>query len=1047
MKVANLSIKRPVTISMLMLAVFFVGLFAVTKLPEELFPTLNLPVAVVTTSWNGASPQAVEQQVTSPIEQALQSLSGVSEIDSTSAQNSSLVIVQFNYGVNLNEEVNQMRSIVSRTVNQLPSDAGTPEVSQFNPSNLPIMTLSLYGNQSQATISQVAQNTVQPALEHLNGVAAVNMAGNLTRQINVLVDPSKLSFYNLSINQVVQALQANNASTDAGQVRKGSLLVPLHVQGQFLSPNQLMNIPISTGHGASIPLSNVATVQDGFQDVSLISTVNGSPAVSLTITQATGANTVQVSNEVHQAVASLQSHLPEGVHLSILDDSAQTIRDTLHTMVTHTLLGFVFGILVMLLILRNLRTTLVIAVAIPIAVMATFMLMYLAGFSLNSITLGSLAVGLGSLVDFSIVVLESIFRARQTGLDAKTAASHGTSEVGLAVFVAALAQISVFAPSVFVPGIAGQFFRPLSMTVSFSHIAALFVAVSFTPMLASRLLKGRRFELAETIPGKTAPFRAWAPFDWFGWGMHALTQLYHRVLKWSLGHRKTVVLSAGLMLVLSYLMVPLIGFELVPNVGNGQISISVKLADGTDLQTTAQAVKRIESLAKAQMPGLTTTYAQIGSPGGFNPGTATNQATLTLSFNKNTSDKQLQTYTHQFQSVADNIAGAQITVTPGQASSGPGTGGVSVQIQGPDMNTLQILSQQVATIMSKTPGLEYVDNQLATGIPDYQLNINPAALAQYNLTEQQVESTLRTAFQGTNASTLYQNNNQYNIVVMLPRTYSENLNNLQQVLIQNSLGKMVPLSQIATLTTSQEPPQVQHVNGVRSVTVSATPYGVTSGRVQAELSKDFKQMRVPAGYTVGFGQNGQFLQTALIDLGWAVLFSIVLLYMVMASLFESLITPFVIMFSLPPTFIGAALGLLVTHRSLNIDSAIGVIMVIGLIANNAIVLVDYTNQMRAKGMPLHDALLHAGPIRLRPILMSTLTTVLAMMPLVIGGGTGGATLASMATVIAFGLTFSTLVTLVLVPVMYVAIDRWTQKWKGRFRRRTRPVPSSPSIGQ
>ena len=1045
MKVTNLSIKRPVTITMLMIAVFFTGLFAVTKLPEELFPTLDLPVAVVTTSWNGASPTAVEQQVTSPIEQALQALSGVSEIDSTSAQDSSLVVVQFNYGVNLSDEVNQMRSIVSRTVNQLPSDAGTPEVAQFNPSNLPIMTLSLYGNQSQATISQVAQNTVQPALEHLNGVASVGMAGNLTRQINVVVDPNQLNFYHISINQVVQALQANNASTDAGQVRKGSMLVPLHVQGQFSSPQELLNIPISTGHGGSIPLSDVAKVQDGFQDVTLISTVNGSPAVSMTITQATGANTVQVSNEVHQAIASLQSQLPPGMHLKILNDNAQTIRNTLHTMVSHTLLGFVFGILVMLLLLRSVRTTLVIAVAIPIAVMATFALMYLAGFSLNSITLGSLAVGLGSLVDFSIVVLESIFRARQTGLTPMEAASRGTSEVGLAVFVAALAQISVFAPSVFVPGIAGQFFRPLSLTVSFSHIAALFVALTFTPMLASKLLKGRRFEMAETIPGISAPFRAWAPFDWFGRGMHELNEVYRKVLGWSLSHRKTIVLSAAVMLVASFVMVPLIGFELTPNVGNGQLSISVQLANGTDLNTTAQTVKQIEALAQKNMPGITGTYAQIGSPGGFRPGTATNKATITLTFNSQLSDQTLQRYAHKFQTVTDNIAGAQIVVTPGQANTGPGSGGVSVQIQGPDMNTLFILSQQVANIMKQTPGLEYVNNQLATGTPDYQLNINPTALAQYNLTEQMVESTLRTAFQGTNASTLYQNNNQYNIVVRLPRAYSEDLNNLQQIVIQNSQGKMVPLSQVATLTTSEEPPQVQHVNGVRAVTVSATPYGVTSGRVQAELTQKFHQMRIPAGYSVGFGQNGAFLMTALVDLGWAVLFSIVLLYMVMASLFESLLTPFVIMFSLPPTFIGAALGLLITHRSLNIDSAIGVIMVTGLIANNAIVLVDYTNQLRDRGLPLRDALLQAGPIRLRPILMSTLTTVLAMMPLVIGGGTGGATLASMATVIAFGLTFSTLVTLVLVPVMYVAMDRFTSRWKGRFRRKAAPSTPSASV--
>lgn len=350
------------------------------------------------------------------------------------------------------------------------------------------------------------------------------------------------------------------------------------------------------------------------------------------------------------------------------------------------------------------------------------------------------------------------------------------------------------------------------------------------------------------------------------------------------------------------------------------------------------------------------------------------------------------------------------------------------------MNTLAILSNQVANIMKQTPGLEYVNNETATGTPDYQLNVSQTALAAYGLSEASVENALRSEFQGTTASTFYQGNQQVNIVVQLPASYTQNLSNLSQVTVENNQGQTVPITQIATLTTSQEPPQVTHVNGVRSVTVSATPYGATSGRVQAALGKELKSLHVPQGYYVGFGQNGAFLHNTFIDLGAAFAFSILLLYMLMASLFEAILTPFVIMFCLPPTFIGAALGLFLTHRSLNIDSAIGVIMVMGLIANNAIVLIDYTNQLRRQDKPLHDALLEAGPIRLRPIVMSTLTTVLAMMPLVIGYGKGAETLASMATVIAFGLAFSTLVTLLLVPVVYVVLDNWIQKIKRRSSR-------------
>jgi HAE1 family hydrophobic/amphiphilic exporter-1 len=1032
--ITSLSIKRPVTIVMIMIALVLIGAFAVFKLPQDLYPSLNLPVATVITSWSGASPAEVEQQVTNQVEQSLQSLSGVSEMDAQSTQGSSLVIVQFDYGVNIDNEVNQIRSIIAKVQPLLPSDAGTPSVEQFDPSNLPIMTLSLYGNVSQAALSDLANNQVQSALAHLKGVSSVSMAGALTRQITVQVDPQQLAHYNLSIGQVVQAVSSDNLQADAGTVQKGSLLIPLHINGQFTSPDQLANIPISLASGGTVRLGAVAKIVNGYKDVNLISTVNGQGAVGMQITQATGSNTVAVSDEVNQAVSQLQKQLPAGVHLRVLTDSAQTIRDTIHTVITHTLLGFLFGALIILLILRSVRTTLVIVVAIPIAVLSTFILMYATHLTLNSITLGSLAVGLGSLVDFSIVVLESIFRARQRKLGPIEAAHVGTREVGLAVFVAALAQISVFAPSIFVPGVAGQFMRPLSLTVSFSHVAALFVAMTLTPMMASRLLRGSRFEQEESVPGITSKFRAYAPFDWFGRGMHDVTRAYRASLVWSLNHRKTVVSSALVLLVASLAMVPLIGFELVPQVSNSELSVSLTLANGTDLNTTNSVVKEIEALAQQHLHGIKTVYAQVGGA------SSENKASIDVKFKSSVSGAEVNKMAHDFGTVTSTIPGAKIIVSAGSANTGPGGSGIQVQIQGPDLNTLRLLSTEVADAMRKTPGLEYVNNQATTGTPDYQLNINQAALQAYGVTEQQVMSTLRSEYQGTKASSFYQGNHQYDIVVRLPKSFSQNLDSLAQVTVQNSRGQSVPVQQVATLTTSQEAPQINDVNGVRTVIVSATPYGVTSGRAQAAVAQALKSIHVPAGYYIGFGQNGKFLVQALTDLGIAVLFSILLLYMIMASLFESLLTPFVIMFSLPPTFIGGALGLLLTHRSLNINSAIGVIMVMGLIANNAIVLVDYTNQLRRTGLSLRKALLQAGPIRLRPIVMSTLTTVLAMMPLVIGYGKGAETLASMATVIAFGLVFSTLVTLVLVPVVYVIFDNWIEAFKRwRERRRTRRV--------
>ncbi|RIV19573.1 efflux RND transporter permease subunit [Alicyclobacillaceae bacterium I2511] len=1043
MKITDISIRRPVTITMVMVTILVVGLFALVQLPLELFPSLNLPVASVSVSWSGASPSEVEQQITNPIEQALQSLSGVSEIDSTSSQNVSQVIVQFNYGTDINQEVNQMRSIVNRVQPELPSDASAPVVQQFNPTNKAIMTLSLSGSQSLSGLTELANNVISPAISRLNGVGSVTVVGGLTSQVNVVVSPNQLNFYHLSITQVVQALQDNNVSTDAGLVNKGSLQIPLHIQGQYTDVNQIDKVPVPLPTGGSIPLSDVAAVTNGYATQSLISSLNGQPAVSFNVVQATNANTVQVSQEVRQGIRGLSSQLPTGVKLQILSDSADTIQGTIQTVATHTLLGFVFGVLIMLLILRSIRTTVVIAVAIPIAVMATFMLMYLGGISINSMTLGSLAVGLGSLVDFSIVVLESIFRARQRGLSALAAASEGTREVGLAVVVAAMAQISVFAPAIFTPGIAGQFFRPIALTVSFSHIAALFVAVTLTPMLASRMLRGSRFERVETIPGRDAPFRAWAPFDWFGRGMFELNRFYRTILTWALRRRATVVVVFSLMLIASFALVPYIGFQLIPSINNNQINIGLTLANGTNLVTTTQTANRVAELAKEHMPDVQSVFMQVGSTSSTSFG-ATNQASLTVTLGPSVHTSMIQ-LSHEFSHYVADIPGAQVNVSPSTASEGPVSGGETVDIQGPDMQTLSLLAGQVTQIMEQTPGLEYVNNTLVTGTPEYELTVHQEALSQYGMTAQQVETALRDAFQGANASTFYQANTQSNIVVQFPTSFSQNIENLSQVMIPTNQGNLVPLSNLVTLSATQGPPSVDHTNGVRTIGVVADIYSGSQGQIQRQLQQKISHLRVPQGYSINFGQQGSFIGSAFLDLGIALAFSILLIYMVMAGLFESFLTPFVIMFSLPPTFIGGALGLFLTHRSLDLDSMIGIIMVIGLVANNAIVLVDYTNQLRRDGRSLTEALVTAGPIRLRPILMSTLTTVLAMLPLVLGFGEGANTLAAMATVIAFGLLFSTMVTLLLVPVMYVIFDNWIERIKKLFVR-NRSIPVTPSSG-
>jgi HAE1 family hydrophobic/amphiphilic exporter-1 len=1030
-KITNFSLRHPVTLWMMVIAVVLAGLVAITNLPLSLFPNLNLPIATIQTKWSGASPTEVEQQITNPLETKFQSLSDVTQMTSTSSQGHSIIVIEFNFGADLSSKLNDIRSDVSQVQNQLPSDSNPPVVEQYNPNNTPIMTLSLstvaFASQankgSLSEVSDVANNLVVPALQHLSGVGQVNVNGGLVRQVTVNVNPQKLQYYHLSIQQVTQAIANNNFDSQVGQSTRGNQLIPLQINGQFTSVNQLTDIPITIGSKA-VPLGALATVQFGNADVNMTTAVNGQPTVTLDIIETSTANTVQVSNEVHQAMQQLQRQMPSDVHLSIVNDSAQVIRDSVSTVALHTFLGFLFGILIILLILRSLRTTVVVILAIPIAMLATFALMFAAQITLDTTTLGSLAVGLGSLVDFSIVVLESIFRARQRGLNSYQAASIGTQEVGLAVLVAAVAQICVFAPAIFTPGIARQFFGPIAITVSFSHIAAFFVALTVTPYLAAKVMQPAHFERPESIPGLNAPFRKWSIFDWSGRAMHELTGYYRKGLEWALHHRKTIITASITLFVISLTLMPSIGFQLFSTVYQNQIAVNITAPEGTSLSATTQLANQVVQLGKKHLTGLESYYLVMGSQSPAT-GTVTNlgEVTFTLRGNATTTIEQTS---NRFQSLVDNIPGAQFLVQPvAEASGSVASNTMAVTISGPDFRLLKSLSDQVTKIMNNTSGLQNVYNSMDNGEPTYLLDVNQAALQRDNLSELQVETALRQAFNGYQTSTFWQGDTPYHIVVQFPESFSRNIANLSAVTIVNASGQQVPLSDLVTLKRATQYITLNHTNTIRSVNVTADLYRTTSTIVEKQLNKAFKSILLPSGYAISYGIQSTFINSALIDLGIAFLVAVALLYAVMASLFESLITPFVIMFSLPPTFIGAAFGLFLTHRSLDIDALVGAIMVVGLVTNNAIVLVEYTNQLRKSGLSLQSALLEAGPIRLRPILMSSLTTVLAMLPLVLGFGTGANTLDAMATVLACGLLFSTLVTLILVPVMYVVINRDT----------------------
>lgn len=1047
MKLANFSVHRPVTIFMIMVALVIVGSIAVPLLPVDLYPNLEIPSATVSVSWNGASPTQVEQQITKPIENAMATVAGVTSISSNSRTGSGNVTLQFNYGTDIDQATLTMRDKLDRVRRSLPTDADAPVVSRVDPNSTPIMTLALYGKTDLVTLRDLADNVVSPDVQRADGVASVGVTGGRVRQIQILVDPARLQQYNISFSALTSALGNDNSSTDAGLVNKGQQLVPLHIDGDFKSVADIGKVQVQIGRGQTIALSELGQIIDTYQDVTLEARKDGQSSVSLSVLKQSDGNTVSVSDNIQKSLQSIQSKLPEGVQIAVLNDSAKFIRDSLKTVVEHTLLGGVFSVIILLFFLRSIRATLIIGIVIPISIISTFSMMYFGHQTINTITLGGLALGLGSLVDFAVVVLESIFRKRHEGLSPDEAAKEGTAEVGTAVMASALAQIAVFLPTAFISGLVKQFFWPMALVVCFSHIAAWFAAVTLVPMLAAKMLRGK---VDEELPeGRTLN-----PFILFGRAMNVVTRIYSGLLKWSLTHRWVIIAVTVILFAGSVYSVRFVGSELTPKTDQGQINLNINLPQGTDFEVTNQVAATLETRLKA-VPEIDSVFTSVGSAGGGAfQSASTNTASIQIRL-KSLSERKRSTdqIAEQIRGFTTGFAGAQIGVNipagvrlPGLGGGGNfGGGDIQVNLSGPDLAILQKLGDVVEEEISSVEGTRNVQNTLDRSIPQFNLTIDRDAAAHYGVSLRDVMTALRTAYQGSVATQFKTASSQISVLVKYPNDFTNKLENFNNITINTSSGTVVPVSQIAKVEPGTGPAQIRRQDQNRVATVQASVFGASVGDVSAKVKEKIDAIQPPDGYQVTMGgqqtsQNESFKSLYLI-----LILSVVLVYMVMASQFESLYGPFIIMFSLPPTFIGAILGLVLTGRTINMNSIIGMIMLIGIVVNNAIVLIDYTNQLRSRGLSLFDALMEAGKVRLRPILMTTATTVLAMLPLVIGFGEGAETQASMATVVAFGLTLSTLVTLVLVPVVYTLLDGWKNLISRRFKRKPKDPQSGTAV--
>ncbi len=1031
MGLTRVAVLRPLFIAMVVLGLIVLGAVSYTKLGVDLYPNVDFPVTSVVTAYPGAGPETVEQLVTKPIEDAVAGINGIDYIQSYSAEGYSYVIVVFKEDVNGDAASIDVERKINAVRGSLPQDSQPPSVVKADITSLPVMSIAMSGPLNLEDLYNLADNVVSPQLSTVEGVSSVNVVGGLQREVDVRVDENKLRAYGLSILQVNSALAAENVDIPAGSVTQGSLDYQIRLNALVQNPRDFLNLVVSNGPAGPVYLRDVATVVDSYKKQTQVNLTDGVPSLGITITKQADANTLVTTDNVKSTLKSLQSQLPPGVKLTVVTDTSVFTRQSLNGVQNTLVEAIILTGLVLLLFLHTWRSTVIVLLAIPTSVIATFAVMFALGFTLNMMSMMALALTVGILVDDSIVVLENIYRHLELGSTPFTAALEGRSEIGLAAIAITLVDVVVYTPVAFMSGIVGQWFRQFGLVIVAATLFSLFVSFTLTPMLASRWLR-------KSDPDSRSPLavfgRAWeAGYEW-------LRARYSTVLGWSLRLRWLVVLlgilsfGAGIGLVAA----KAIGTDFLPSADQGQFTISVEMPPGTTLSATANVVKQLDRRLH-QISEVKDTFDAVGVAGGgvvSEPRYASVSVQLVDLAKRHRSSDDVAA---EVRSWNGTIPGAKLTVQLPSVVGGSGQP-IQVQVQGNDPAYLQSLAAQVETIVRNTPGTVDVTNSSAVGQPEISVQLDRAKAADLGLTAQQMGSALRTSIDGQVVTQLQpQGQKAIDIRVLVDGANFQTVQAVSGIPLVTSTGAQVSLGQVADIAQTFGPTQIERRDRERIITIGADVSGRPLGDVSQALQTRLNALNLRSGTTIKLGGDTQQQADTFLQLFEALGLSVLLMYMLMVALYESLLYPFVIMLSLPLAVVGAIGGLWITDNTLNMMSMIGMIMLTGIVAKNAILLVDYTNTLRKRGMDRNDALMEAGPVRLRPILMTTASMVVSMIPSALRLGEGSELRAPMAVVVIGGLLTSTLLTLVFIPAVYTIVDD-VQRLFGRLLGRSDEQP-------
>jgi HAE1 family hydrophobic/amphiphilic exporter-1 len=1005
------------------------GGIAFVEIPVDLMPETEYPTLSVNVAYPGVAPQEMETLVARPLEQALAATPGVEETTSSSSESRASVRLRFAYGTDLDEAAAEMRSRIDRRRSTLPDEMEPPTLYKYDVSQYPIMYLTVASPEMDSKeLRFFAEKNLQYRLERAVGVAATNISGGLRRQIHVNLSLKKLRALNLSANDIVTTLRNENLNRPVGPVQEGRYEVLVRTEGEFDDVEDILGVAIANRGGVKIYLRDIATVEDSHEDVRYMVSVNGDPAVRVFVYKQSGANTVDVAKVVREEVAQFNKDY-DNASVSIPFDSSEFIVAAVDNVKTATIVGGGLAVFVLLFFLRSITSTLIIGVAIPISVISTFALMYFNGFTLNTVSFGGLALGVGMLVDNAIVVLENIFRHREAGLDGKQAAVVGSGEVAVAITASTLTTIAVFVPVLFIQGVAGQTFQQLAWVVSFALFCSLLSAITVVPVLCSRFMR------------RGASAKEKGVVRWISEGLGALTKTYEGALRWSLDHRAIVAGSAGMLFVGALYIWPLIGVELEPELDEGSIRVSLTLEPGTRVGITDQVVKQLEQVVRDNVPELDTIMSEAGSNSSWRA-EGTNEGDIRIYLtDRSTRERSAAQIARELRPLLQVQPGMMVQTqirggTRSRGGSAFGDGRLSVEIRGHDHEISKNLADQVLASMLATEGVVSAQLSRQPGTPEMVVSVDREKAHSMGLSVSQVAGALETAIGGTRASMFREEGDEFDILVRLAEQDRLDISQIGRVSLRLPSGRTIPASDVVRLERREGPVEITRTDQQRVIAVSGIIEDRDLGSVVNDLQAQLATVPRPPGYEFVFGGEYEEQQQAFKEMTFAALLALLLVYMVMAAQFESVLDPFIILFSIPFGFVGVALILIVTGTTFNMQGFLGVIVLVGIVVNNAIVLIDYTNLLRREqGLSVRDAVLTAGSRRLRPILMTTVTTVLGLLPMSLGLGEGGELQVPMARVVIGGLTTSTLITLVLIPVVYYTLETYRERIAARLTDR------------